>query len=170
MADIRLIKKYANRRLYDAAASRHVTLDDLRKLIAAGEKVKVVDEKTSDDLTRSVLLQIIAEQEQFGTPVLSTDVLEAVIRFYGNPVQELFTRYLEQSLGGLMQQQKLMQAEMAKALHSPMAPLAEMSRQNMELWTQMQSSMLASFDPTARRKPEPKPSQKDTKSTHKRRR
>ncbi|MEZ5473904.1 MAG: polyhydroxyalkanoate synthesis repressor PhaR [Steroidobacteraceae bacterium] len=174
MADIRIIKKYANRRLYDAKASRHVTFDDLRRLIAGGEKIKVVDEKTNEDLTRSILLQIIAEQEQLGTPVLSSDLLEAIIRFYGNPVQELFTRYLEQSLGGLMQQQKLMQAEMAKALQSPMAPLAELSRQNMELWTQMQSSMLASFDPTAPREraaqPQSAPRKKHQESPPKRKR
>src|SRR6202040_2618153 len=98
MAEERLIRKYANRRLYDARDSRHVTLDDLRKLIAGGERIKVVDDKSGDDLTRSMLLQIIAAQEQFGTPVLSTPLLEAIIRFYGNPVQEMLTRYLEQSL------------------------------------------------------------------------
>ncbi|HPF25445.1 MAG TPA: polyhydroxyalkanoate synthesis repressor PhaR [Steroidobacteraceae bacterium] len=154
MPDIRTIKKYTNRRLYDTVASRHVTLDDLRKLIAQGEKIKVVDEKSGEDLTRAVLLQIVSEQEHFGSPVLSIDLLEAIIRFYGNPAQELLTRYLEQSLGGLMQQQRVMQAEMAKALQSPMAPLAELTRQNMELWSKMQSSMLSSFSPPA---PESKP-------------
>src|SRR5215472_7563978 len=82
MAEERLIRKYANRRLYDAHDSRHVTLDDLRKLIAGGERIKVVDDKSGEDLTRSILLQIIASQEQFGTPVLSTQLLEAIIRFY----------------------------------------------------------------------------------------
>ncbi|MCA9098307.1 MAG: substrate-binding domain-containing protein [Planctomycetaceae bacterium] len=120
----------------------------------AGEKIKVVDEKSGEDLTRAVLLQIVSEQEHFGSPVLSIDLLEAIIRFYGNPAQELLTRYLEQSLGGLMQQQRVMQAEMAKALQSPMAPLAELTRQNMELWSKMQSSMLSSFSPPA---PESKP-------------
>ena len=147
MPDVRIIKKYTNRRLYDTVASRHVTLDDLRKLIAGGEKVQVVDEKSGEDLTRAILLQIIAEQEQFGTPVLSSEILEAIIRFYGNPAQELLTNYLEKSLGGLMQQQRVMQAEMAKALQSPLAPLAELTRQNMELWAKMQSSMLSSFSP-----------------------
>ncbi len=145
MAEARVIKKYANRRLYDAQDSRHVTLDDLRKLIVAGEKIKVVDDKSGADLTRSLLLQIISEQEQFGKPLLSSELLEAIIRFYGNPIQEMLTRYLEQSLGGLMQQQKVMQAEMAKALQSPMAPLAELARQNMELWSKMQASMLSTF-------------------------
>src|SRR5579863_5185256 len=145
MAEERLIRKYANRRLYDARDSRHVTLDDLRKLIAGGERIKVVDDKTGDDLTRSMLLQIIAAQEQFGTPVLSTPLLEAIIRFYGNPIQQMLTSYLERSIGGLAQQQRVLQTEMAKALETPMAPLAEMARQNMEMWSKMQTSMLSAF-------------------------
>jgi len=147
MAEERLIRKYANRRLYDAQDSRHVTLDDLRKLIAAGERIKVVDDKSGEDLTRNILLQIIASQEQFGTPVLSTQLLEAIIRFYGNPIQQMLTTYLERSIGGLLRQQNVMQAEMAKVLETPMAPLAEMTRQNMEMWAKMQASMLSAFSP-----------------------
>src|SRR5262252_5482344 len=129
MAEERLIRKYANRRLYDAQDSRHVTLDDLR----------------GEDLTRSILLQIIASQEQFGTPVLSQQLLEAIIRFYGNPIQQMLTSYLEQSIGSLLRQQSVLQAEMAKALETPMAPIAEMARQNMEMWAKMQASMLSAF-------------------------
>jgi polyhydroxyalkanoate synthesis repressor PhaR len=149
MAEERLIRKYANRRLYDAQDSRHVTVDDLRKLVAAGEHIKVVDDKSGEDLTRSILLQIIASQEQFGTPVLSTQLLEAIIRFYGNPIQQMLTSYLERSIGGLLRQQNVMQAEMAKVLETPMAPLAEMTRQNMEMWAKMQASMLSAFSPGA---------------------
>ena len=147
MAEERLIRKYANRRLYDAQDSRHVTLDDLRRLVASGERIKVVDDKSGEDLTRTILLQIIASQEQFGTPVLSTQLLEAIIRFYGNPIQQMLTAYLEQSIGSLLRQQNLMQAEMAKALETPMAPLAEMARQNMDMWARMQASMLSAFTP-----------------------
>ena len=147
MAEERLIRKYANRRLYDARASRHVTLDDLRKLISQGERIKVIEDKSGEDLTRSMLLQIIASQEQFGTPVLSTQLLEAIIRFYGNPIQQMLTTYLERSIGGLLRQQNLMQTEMAKVLETPMAPLAEMTRQNMEMWAKMQASMLSAFSP-----------------------
>jgi len=147
MAEERLIRKYANRRLYDAHDSRHVTLDDLRKLIAGGQRIKVVDDKSGEDITRSILLQIIASQEQFGTPVLSTQLLEAIIRFYGNPIQQMLTAYLEQSIGTLLRQQSVLQAEMAKALETPMAPLAEMARQNMEMWAKMQASMLSAFSP-----------------------
>jgi polyhydroxyalkanoate synthesis repressor PhaR len=156
MAEERIIRKYANRRLYDATSSRHVTLDDIRKMVGSGERIKVIEDKNGDDITRSILLQIIAAQEQFGTPVLSTELLEAVIRFYGNPVQEMLTRYLEQSIGSLLRQQQVMRAEMAKVLESPMAPLADMARQNMELWAKMQASMLSTFSP-----PSPTPSGED---------
>jgi polyhydroxyalkanoate synthesis repressor PhaR len=145
MANERIIKKYANRRLYDATGSRHVTLEDIRKMIASGEKVKVVDDKSGADLTRAVLLQVISEQEQFGTPVLSTELLEAIIRFYGNPVQDVLTRYMEQSVGALVRQQQAMRAEMAKVLEGPMAPMAEFARQNLEQWSKVQASMLSAF-------------------------
>ena len=147
MSAERVIRKYANRRLYDAADSRHVTLEDIRRMIGAGDRIKVVDDKTGEDVTRSILLQIIANQEQFGTPVLSTQLLEAIIRFYGNPVQEMLTRYLEQSIGGLLRQQEVMRTEMAKVLESPLAPVANMARENMELWAKMQASMLSAFSP-----------------------
>lgn len=101
MANERIIKKYANRRLYDATGSRHVTLEDIRKMIAGGEKVKIVDDKSGQDLTRAVLLQVITEQEQFGTPVFSTELLEATIRFYGNPVQEMLTKLQTSMLSAL---------------------------------------------------------------------
>ena len=147
MPEERLIRKYANRRFYDPTASRHVTLDDIRKMIGGGERVKVIDDQSGEDLTRQVLLQIIASQEQFGTPVLSTQLLEAVVRFYGNPLQEMLTRYLEQSIGGLLRQQQIMRAEIAKTLESPMAPLADLARRNMELWAKMQASMLSAYAP-----------------------
>jgi polyhydroxyalkanoate synthesis repressor PhaR len=145
MSNERVIKKYANRRLYDSTESRHVTLDDIRKMIVSGAKVKVVDDKSGEDLTRGVLLQVIAEQDQFGTPVLSTELLESIIRFYGNPVQEMLTRYMEQSVTALARQQDAMRAEMTKALAGPMAPLADFARQNMEQWSKIQASMMSAF-------------------------
>jgi polyhydroxyalkanoate synthesis repressor PhaR len=156
MPEPRVIRKYANRRLYDATASRHVTNDDIRRLIAGGERVQVVDDRSGEDLTRTVLLQIIAEQEQFGAPVLSVQLLEGIIRFYGNPVQDLLSRYLEQSLGTVMQQQRSVQEQIAKVMEgplAPLAPLAELTRQNMEMWNRMQNSMLAALAPSHARKP-----------------
>jgi polyhydroxyalkanoate synthesis repressor PhaR len=161
MSNERVIKKYANRRLYDSTESRHVTLDDIRKMIVSGAKVKVVDDKSGEDLTRAVLLQVIAEQDQFGTPVLSTELLESIIRFYGNPVQEMLTRYMEQSVTALARQQDAMRAEMTKALAGPMAPLADFARQNMEQWSKIQASMMSAFAGT---KPEsPAPGQDESK-------
>src|SRR5260221_13902943 len=145
----RVIRKYENGRLYDAPASRHVTLEDLRRLIAGGERVQVIDDRTGEDLTRAVLLQIISEQEQFGSPVLTVQLLEGIIRFYGNPVQDMLSRYLEQGLGAVMQQQRAVQEQMAKAMEGPLAPLAELTRQNMEMWSRMQASMLSALNPQA---------------------
>lgn len=138
----RLIRKYSNRRLYDTTASRHVTLEDLRQIIVSGDRIKVVDDKSGEDLTRAVLLQIIAEQEQFGVPVLGSELLEMIIRFYGSPMQALLTRYLGEAFGSILRQQEAMQSEMAKALQAPFAPLTELARQNMELW---QSATRAAF-------------------------
>src|SRR5471030_1137454 len=140
MQQERVIRKYTNRRLYDTTASRHVTLEDLRQLIVAGEKIKVVDDKSGEDLTRSVLLQIISEQEQFGSPVLGSELLEMIIRFYGRPIQALLSGYLEQTFTTMLRQQETMQSEMDKALQTPFAPLTELARKNMELWDQMQAA------------------------------
>jgi polyhydroxyalkanoate synthesis repressor PhaR len=146
MPSERLIRKYSNRRLYDTGASRHVTLEDLRQLIISGEKIKVVDDKTGEDLTRGVLLQIISEQEQFGSPVLSPELLEMIIRFYGRPMQTMLSRYLEQSFTMMLRQQEVVQAEMTKALQAtPFAPLTELARKNMELWTEMQRATRDAF-------------------------
>lgn len=145
MPQERLIRKYSNRRLYDTAESRHVTLDDLRQLIVAGEKIKVIDDKSGEDLTRSVLLQIISEQEQFGSPVLGAELLEMIIRFYGGPMQALLSRYLEQAFTTMLQQQEAVQAQMAKALQTPFAPLAELARKNAEMWGQVQAATRDAF-------------------------
>jgi len=141
----RLIRKYSNRRLYDTSGSRHVTLDDLRQMIVAGDRIKVIEDKTGEDLTRAVLLQIIAEQEQFGLPVLGADLLEMIIRFYGGPMQALLSRYLEQAFTTMLRQQAAMQSEMAKALQTPFAPLTELARQNMQMWEQMQAATRSAF-------------------------
>ena len=83
MSGERTIKKYANRRLYDSTTSRHVTLEDIRALVVSGEKVRVIEDKTGTDITRLILLHVIAEQEQFGQPMMSTQVLESIIRDRG---------------------------------------------------------------------------------------
>lgn len=105
MGTERTIKKYANRRLYDSTVSRHLTLDDIRALIVDGEKVRVVEDKTGADITRLILLHIIAEQEQFGQPILPTEVLESIIRVYGNGRQEAMTCCLQESIANFLREQ-----------------------------------------------------------------
>lgn len=144
----RVIKKYANRRLYDAAASRHVTLEDLRKLIVQGEKIRVVDDKTGDDLTRSILLQIIADQEQFGQPILSTATLESIIRFYGDSMQGFMGRFLEQSVASFVSQQQALQSQLSKIMTAtPLGSMAELAQNNLAAWQQVQENLAAAFRP-----------------------
>jgi polyhydroxyalkanoate synthesis repressor PhaR len=148
MASERVIKKYANRRLYDAAESRHVTLEDLRKLIVQGEKIKVVDDKSGEDLTRSILLQIIADQEQFGQPILSTSTLESIIRFYGDAMQGFMGRYLEQSVASFVSQQQALQAQLTKMVSgTPLATMADLAQANFTMWQQMQENLVSALKP-----------------------
>lgn len=150
MNTVRVIKKYANRRLYDASVSRHVTLEDIRDLIVRGEKIRVVEDKTGEDITRLILLQVIAEQEQFGQPILSTQLLESLIRYYGGPMQEFMGRYLEKSVEAFMGQQEGLQQQINRMLESappPLNAMAEVARQNLEIWGRMQESMLQAFAP-----------------------
>jgi polyhydroxyalkanoate synthesis repressor PhaR len=115
MSEERLIKKYANRRLYDASQSRHITLDDIRNLVVAGVRVKVIEDKTNEDITRLILLQVIADQEQFGRPILSTQLLETLIRFYGNSLQTFLSAYLEKSVATFVHEQEALQADRNEA-------------------------------------------------------
>ncbi|WP_455231703.1 polyhydroxyalkanoate synthesis repressor PhaR [Geopseudomonas aromaticivorans] len=94
---VRLIKKYANRRLYDTQTSTHITLSDIRKLVIQEESFQVVDAKTGEDLTRSILLQIIQEAESDGEPIFSSEMLKGIIRFYG-PFQGMLGSYLDKSI------------------------------------------------------------------------
>lgn len=158
MSKERLIKKYANRRLYDASISKHVTLEDIRDLIVRGEKIKVVEDKSGEDITRLILLQVIAEQEQFGKPILTTQLLESIIRYYGGPMQDFMARYLEQSVAAFMRQQETVQQQISQMLHNappPMNAMAELTRQNMDMWNRMQESMLSMLVPA--RKPAANP-------------
>lgn len=150
MSEERLIKKYANRRLYDATQSRHITIDDIRNMVIAGTRVKVIEDKSNEDITRLVLLQVIADQEQFGRPILSTSLLESMIRFYGNSMQSYFSSYLEKSVETFIRQQEVMQQQMNRTMgpaNGAPNPLADLARQNLELWAKMQETMLATFAP-----------------------
>lgn len=138
---MRIIKKYPNRRLYDTEISKYITLDDVRKLVLEGIAFTVVDVKTEEDLTRSILLQIIAEQEHDGEPLFSTTCLTQLIRFYGNNYQSMFSSYLENSLEIFKAQQKDFQERMNEAVGgSPLETMQKMTRKNLEMWREVQDN------------------------------
>lgn len=105
MSDPRVIKKYPNRRLYDTVESRYITLADVRRLVVERIDFIVVDKKNNADITRSILLQVIAEQEHLAEPILSQDFMVNVIRAYGTSMQGSVSSHLEQTLRQYMSQQ-----------------------------------------------------------------
>lgn len=125
----RLIKKYPNRRLYDTKTSAYITLLDVKDLVLKLEEFKVVDAKTNEDLTRSILLQIILEEEAAGAPMFSRDLLAQMIRFYGNAMQGMMGRYLENNIKAFSDMQSKLQ-EQARAIYGDGSPISK------DLWTQ----------------------------------
>jgi polyhydroxyalkanoate synthesis repressor PhaR len=144
-----VIKKYANRRLYNTGTSTYVTLEDLAAMVKKGEDFVVYDAKTSEDITRSVLTQIIFEQEnKAGQSLLPATFLRQLIRFYGDSMQMLVPRYLEVSIESFTREQEKFRQKMTQAFGTgPFAPLEEQVRRNMELFERTFSM----FAPFARR-------------------
>lgn len=139
---IRIIKKYPNRRLYDTEISSYITIEDVRQLIVDGETFEVRDAKSGEDLTRSVLLQIIAEQESAGEPVLSTQMLSQIIRFYGDSLQGFMGNYLERSMQLFMEQQQQFRSQMGNLLgQTPWAMMNQLTERNLELWQEFQRGL-----------------------------
>ena len=101
----RIIKKYPNRRLYDTDTSTYITLAEVKQLVMDSEHFVVLDAKTSEDLTRSILLQIILEEEASGSPMFTPEVLASIIRFYGHAMQGFMGGYLEKNIQTLMEAQ-----------------------------------------------------------------
>jgi polyhydroxyalkanoate synthesis repressor PhaR len=143
------IKKYANRRLYNTGTSTYVTLEDLAAMVKNGEDFVVFDAKTSEDITRSVLTQIIFEQEnKEGQNLLPITFLRQLIRFYGDSMQMLVPRYLEVSIESLTREQEKFRQQMAQAFgSSPFGALEEQVRRNMEMFERA----FAMFTPFAKR-------------------
>jgi polyhydroxyalkanoate synthesis repressor PhaR len=125
---VRVIKKYPNRRLYDTETSAYITLAEVKRLVMKSEPFIVVDVKTNDDLTRSILLQIILEEESGGAPMFTEAILANIIRFYGNSMQSFMGSYLEKNVQTFTDMQSKMK-EQAKGL-SPEAWTQYMSPQN----------------------------------------
>jgi polyhydroxyalkanoate synthesis repressor PhaR len=129
----RVLKKYPNRRLYDTQASSYITLADVKRMVLANEDFEVRDAKTGDDLTRSILLQIILEEESGGVPMFSSEMLAQIIRFYGNAMQGMMGSYLEKNIQTFVELQKR---------------FADNSKLTPEVWTQFlngQAPMLQSL-------------------------
>ena len=133
---VRVIKKYPNRRLYDTSQSCYVTLEDVRKLVLTGDEFQVVDSRSKDDITRSVLLQIISEQESHdGMPLFSDRVLQQLIRFYGDSLQGLMGEYLERSVTIFMDQQEVLRQQMKSVMDTnPFNIMSKIAEQNLSLW------------------------------------
>ena len=144
-APTRIIKKYPNRRLYDTEVSRYITLDEVRQLVMDNVKFRVQDKNTHEDITRSILLQVIAEQEEGGNPIFTTELLTRVIRFYGDPMQASITRYLELSMQLFVQKQHQF-AEQLKSLlgqaQSPVQVLNDLAEQNVPIWRSVRREFL----------------------------
>jgi polyhydroxyalkanoate synthesis repressor PhaR len=128
MSEPRVIKKYPNRRLYDTIESRYITLADIRRLVVERIDFVVVDKKNNADITRSILLQVIAEQEHLAEPVLSQEFMVSVIRAYGTAMQSQVSPLLESSLKQLMnQQQQQALRERVKSVAGGEIPRARLS-------------------------------------------
>ena len=138
MSARRTIKKYANRRLYDTEASRHVTLADIRKMIVAGTDVEIVDDVSGENITRQLLLQVIVDSEQAHEPLLNEVLLTRLIRFYGNPMQHLMGDYLEQSVSTFLQQQDAFRTRMESLMtRTPLDTMQAMMKTNVDAWEQL---------------------------------
>lgn len=135
----RIIKKYANRRLYDTEDSRYVTLKDIKNIIALGTDVSIIDDTNGDDITRALLLQIVSEQELGGTPLLNETVLNHLIRFYGHPMQDMMSGFIANSVKSFISQQEAMQEQMQHFMDSsPFGSFQEMATKNMQAMADMQ--------------------------------
>ena len=127
--ELRLIKKYPNRRLYDTATSSYITLADVKQLVLDQVVFKVIDAKSEEDLTRAILLQIILEEESAGAPMFSSDMLSQIIRFYGNAMQGMMGSYLDKNVQTFVEiQRRLQEQSVPKFGDNPML--------NAEAWTQ----------------------------------
>lgn len=141
MTEVRTIKKYPNRRLYDTTISKYITLSDVKDLVMNREMFRILDAKTKEDLTRSVLLQIILEQEEDGEPIMSSQMLEQLIRFYGDPVQSALAKYLEKSVA-LLTEQRLRVRNNIEQVADPMGFMTDLTNRNLKVWQDMQANII----------------------------
>lgn len=141
-----VIKKYANRRLYNTQTSTYVTLDDLCEMVKEGTDFIVCDAKSGEDLTRQVLTQIIFEQESRGENLLSIGFLRNLIGFYDNTIKEFVPHYLESSMQNFQKNQEKMQEMLGVgSFVNPLSQLEEIGKQNLEFFTKTMEGMFSPF-------------------------
>jgi polyhydroxyalkanoate synthesis repressor PhaR len=146
MSEPRIIKKYPNRRLYDTEESRYITLADIRRLVVDKVDFVVVDKKSGKDITRSIMLQVISEQEQSGEPIMSRDFLSQIIRSYGSAMQGMVGGYLEQSLRLFMSQQQHLRERLKDVVGvDPVGMVAGIAHKNYQRWKALQDEIFRSF-------------------------
>jgi len=134
---LRILRKYTNRRLYDTSRSCYITLEDVKQLVLNQEPFQVQDSKTGADLTRNILLQIISEQEAMGHGTLLTNqVLQQLIRFYGDSMQGMMSQYLEQSIATFIEHQERIREQMQNMMGAanPLNMMNKIADQNMAMW------------------------------------
>jgi len=142
MSEPRIIKKYPNRRLYDTAISSYITLEDVKRLVLDRTAFRVVDARANVDITRSILLQIISEQEEQGNPIFTTEVLAHIIRFYGDTLQGMMGNYLEKSLQAFVEQQHLVREQMRNFMgQNPLKMMSDLAERNLAIWQSMNESL-----------------------------
>ncbi len=144
-ASVRTLKKYPNRRLYDTATSSYITLADVKKMVLSGEEFVVRDAKTNEDLTRSILLQIILEEESGGVPMFSTTMLADIIRFYGNAMQGLMGSYLEKNIQAFVEMQNRFAEQSRGMVEGNKGFSPEMWAQFMNVQTPMMQGLMSNY-------------------------
>ena len=143
MSTARVIKKYPNRRLYDTDESRYITLADVKDLVINKVEFVVIDKKSGDDITRSILLQVISEQEQQGEAIMSQDFLSQVIRSYGKVVPGFMANYLEQTTKLFMVQQQNVRGQVKRVVGvDPVLAVTDIAQKNYTRWKSLQDEVM----------------------------
>jgi polyhydroxyalkanoate synthesis repressor PhaR len=148
----RVIKKYPNRRLYDTEVSSYITLDDVRKLVLGQVDFKVVDARSKENITRSILLQIIMEQEEEdGEPIFTEEVLAQMIRFYGDSLQSAMSNFFEKSFRMFVEQQEALGSQVQNMMvKDPLNYMRDLTEKNMAMWREVQDGFFKAAMPSAR--------------------
>ena len=142
---VRIIKKYPNRRLYDTSSSGYITLADVKQMVLEQLDFQVIDAKTGEDLTRSILLQIILEEESSGVPMFSSDMLAQMIRFYGNALQGIMGGYIEKNIKAFVDIQEKLQEQARQVYGDKMMLTPDLWRQFLQMQTPALQGMMGKY-------------------------